>query len=176
LNLERLLEKLPTVRVWIADIIRAHENDARSLASYGFPRLRLFFSADVLARVRVVEVPRVPFPPVRALGLPEFGEFEDLDMDAATFGDTYFLRPNRATDEALHFHELVHVLQWEHLGPERFLMTFGVGYLIAGNNVTNPLEALCCRLQDRFVAGAAPFSVEDQVRSQAHAILTGIRP
>jgi hypothetical protein len=45
---------------------------AISVADFGFDRLPRFYSSDLLARSKVVEVSRVPVPPLGALGLPEF--------------------------------------------------------------------------------------------------------
>jgi hypothetical protein len=33
-----------------------------------------------------------------------------------------------ATSQGLHFHELVHVIQWARRGVERFLQTYGIGF------------------------------------------------
>ena len=62
-------------------------------------------------------------------------------------------------DESLHFHELVHVVQWQHLGPERFIMAYALGHLISGGYRTNPLEAMAYGLQARFDANAPAFDV-----------------
>ena len=62
-------------------------------------------------------------------------------------------------DESLHFHELVHVVQWQHLGPERFIMAYALGHLLSGGYRTNPLEEMAYGLQARFDANAPAFDV-----------------
>jgi hypothetical protein len=51
--------------------------------------------------------------------------------------------------EELHFHELIHVVQWSKLGIEQFLLTYGLGILQFGYE-RSPLEAIAYELQARF--------------------------
>ena len=41
--------------------------------------------------------------------------------------DTFFLKPAVAKDEAVHFHELIHVIQWRILGAKEFLRRYADG-------------------------------------------------
>jgi hypothetical protein len=65
-------------------------------------------------------------------------------------------------DEALFFHELVHVLQWSMLGRERFIALYMRGLAKHGYRAS-PLEKMAYSLQAEFERGAAPFSVEMSV-------------
>ena len=67
-------------------------------------------------------------PPLSALGITGFGEFETGNYAGITFLDTYFVQSGEVLRESLHFHELVHVVQWQHLGAERFVMAYALGY------------------------------------------------
>lgn len=89
----------------------------------GFQRLPKFYSAELLAGTKVVVVPRIQVPPLRSMGLPEFAAFETSPMDGITYLDTYFLRAGVEKNEAMHFHELVHVVQWRAVTAERFLLS-----------------------------------------------------
>jgi hypothetical protein len=122
----------------------------------------------------VVEVPNVPVPPLGDMGLPEFAKFQDGTYDGITYLNTYFVRDFRADDESLHFHELVHVIQWQHLGPDRFLMAYAAGYLAAGNYRDNPLEAMAYDLQDQFDAGGRIQDVERSIRNQLDSLVPAI--
>jgi hypothetical protein len=64
--------------------------------------------------------------------------------------------------ESLHFHELVHVVQWRILGPERFLWAYADGLERFGYR-NSPLEVVAYDLQERFDAGVKPFDVEAEV-------------
>jgi hypothetical protein len=166
MNSQELLEKLPLVRSWIDRTLVEHSIRTRSVASYGFPRLGAFYSTDFLNSAKVVEVERVPVPPLSALGLTGFGEFEGGNYAGITFLDTYFVQSGEALRESLHFHELVHVVQWQHLGAERFVMAYALGYLQGGGYRGNPLEVMAYNLQDYLEKGGQPINVEATVRQQ----------
>src|ERR1017187_10830475 len=84
-----------------------------------FPRLPHYFSEGLLNTASVVPSDRPPVPPLSALGLREFADFEGQPARGITYRDTSFLGRADAKDESLHFHELVHVVQWQVLGPDR---------------------------------------------------------
>jgi len=117
----------------------------------GLARLGQYFPQAVLEEARAVIVDAVPLPPVTSLGLPEFEAMRAMPMDGITFGHMYFLRQESAS-EALHFHELVHVVQWSTLGVEAFLPTYAVGFAERGYR-DSPLESMAFALQSRFERG-----------------------
>ena len=166
MNPRELLEKLPLVRSWIDRTLAVHSNRAQPVASYRFNRLGGFYSSEFLTTAKVVEVERVPVPPLSALGLTGFGEFEGGNYAGITFLDTYFIQSGEALRESLHFHELVHVVQWQHLGAERFVMAYALGYLQGGGYRANPLEIMAYDLQDYFEKGGQLINVEATVRQQ----------
>jgi len=97
--------------------------------------------------------------------LPEFAAFEEGDYAGITFKDTYFMHASQGTDESIHFHELVHVVQWAHLGVERFLLAYAAG--LAANGYRNsPLEAMAYDLQDYFDGNRQPCDVAAVIRSK----------
>ena len=51
--------------------------------------------------------------------------------------------------EALHFHELVHVVQWARLGVDNFLLAYGAGLLQFDYEKT-PLERMAYSMQAQF--------------------------
>jgi hypothetical protein len=166
MNPQALLEKLPLVRSWIDRTLAEHSQKARPVASYRFPRLDAFYSNQVLSAAKVIEVERVPVPPLSSFGLAGFGEFEGGNYAGITFLDSYFVQSREASRESLHFHELVHVVQWQHLGAERFLMAYAIGYLQGGGYSANPLEVMAYNLQDYFEKGGQPSDVEAAVHRQ----------
>jgi hypothetical protein len=84
--------------------------------------------------------------------------------------DTYFVLWHEAERESLHFHELVHVVQWQVLGPERFLALYADGLEKQGYR-SSPLEAMAYDHEARFNSGTTPFSVEAEVRQQLQGFL-----
>jgi hypothetical protein len=166
MNAQLLLQKIPEINGWIQRTVAAHSTAARPLHEYAFRRLVNFYSAETLDSARVITVPRVPIPPLTAMGLPQFARFENGDFRGITYLNTYFLQDGAASDESLHFHELIHVVQWQHLGPERFLLGYALGYLLAGGYRANPFEEMAFRLQAQFDENPAPFKVEPAIRQQ----------
>ena len=165
MNLENILPKLPAITAWIDATLAAYAAQVRPVADFGFKRLPDFYSPDLLARAKVVVVERIPFPPLPALGLPDLSAFVGGDSDGITYKDTYFLKATQVADESLHFHELVHVVQWAHLGVEGFLMAYAKGLLEQGYR-QSPLEVMAYDLQAYFKRNGQPMDVEAFVRGK----------
>jgi len=89
-------------------------------------------------------------------------------MAGITFGDMYFVHPTHSS-EGIHFHELVHVVQWSTLGVNEFLLTYALGIAQHGYE-QSPLEAIAFDLQGRFEQHAALDGVVDRVAR--HAVAT----
>jgi hypothetical protein len=101
-------------------------------------------------------------PPLSAIGLNQFTAFENGNYDGITFLDTFFVKHHRAADESLHFHELIHVVQWRLLGPERFLAAYAAGLEVYGYR-NSPLEVMAYDAQAAFDQNARPFDAEKLV-------------
>lgn len=69
------------------------------------------------------------------------------------------MRADHAHVESLHFHELVHVIQWRLLGPEGFLALYADGLERFGYR-NSPLEVMAYELQDKFEREQEPIHVE----------------
>jgi len=153
----------PRIAGWIKKTLAQHASAARPVALLGFSRLPHYYDPQLLLSSLVVFLPRVPMPPLSAMGLDRFRDFEQMNAGGMTFFDTYFVRADHAEDESLHFHELVHVIQWRLLGPEKFLALYADGLERFGYR-KSPLEAMAFRLQHRFQHEAPPFNVETTCR------------
>jgi hypothetical protein len=165
--LVRLQRALPHVREWIDDLHAQHADQAIPAGSLGFPRLASCFPEGFLQNARAVTVGHIPFPPVSAYGLPEFESMANMDMVGITFRNMYFvLQPYSV--ESVHFHELVHVVQWNTLGADEFLLTYALGVAQHGY-VQSPLEAIAYELQGRFENGAVLRAIGDFVAPHALA-------
>ena len=146
--IRRFHAALPGVRQWIDEFLNDHAKRARAVSSLGFMRLPTCFPQDLLERTKVVTVPRVPFPPVDRFGLPELAPMQQMSFAGITFKDTFFLQQGQ-TSENLHFHELVHVVQWARLGIDNFLLAYGAGLIQLGYK-RSPLEQMAYTLQRSF--------------------------
>jgi hypothetical protein len=127
-----------------------------------------YFSPAVLESVRIVELAgktRVPtpafYPEYRALGFANLPEV--THMPSLTFLDVVVFNEH-VTERSL-FHGLVHVVQFEVLGLERYAELFVRSFVTTKLHFTVPLEAHAFSLESKFVAApASRFSVEEQVR------------
>ncbi len=148
----------PLIAGWIQKTLAEHATAAKPVASFGFSRLPDYYDTQLLASSKAVVVSRVPMPPLSAMGIDRFRSFEQMNAGGMTFFDTYFVRADHAHEESLHFHELVHVIQWRMLGPEKFLALYADGLERFGYR-KSPLEVMAFGLQHRFQREAQPYNV-----------------
>jgi hypothetical protein len=126
-----------------------------------------FFSPGILDRVRTVELrgARVPNPPfyaeAKAAGLMDLPQI--THMASLTFIDVVVFN-DRLTERAL-FHGLVHAVQFQILGLERYTRAFVSGFLRSNTHFAVPVEAHTFSLESKFAQNPNErFSVEEQVR------------
>lgn len=160
---EQFEQAWPRVTRWITQLLADHALEARQVGELGFRRLPRYFSHELLA-AKVVLVDRVPVPPLTALGIPGFDDFESMQAAGITYLDTFFVDRRYAADESLHFHEMIHVIQWQVLGPKRFLGAYADGLARFGYR-DSPLEVMAYALQARFDSEPASFDAEQLVRA-----------
>jgi hypothetical protein len=158
-------EKFPLILGWIKELLAEHEKNACSVASLGFKRLPLYFRPEILAAAKVVYLPKVPAPPLSAMGLTQFSDFENMNAGGTTYLDTFFSRNEMRKDEAHHFHELVHAIQWQVLGPKALVAAYADGLERIGYR-SSPLEVMAYTLESVFRNGKAPFDVAKVVQEQ----------
>lgn len=140
----------PVLREWIDKTFSSHANEAKMVGDLNFPRLSKYFELSTLQAAKVVRLPRVPFPPLQQWGLGnKFSAFEQGDFDGITYLDTFFIKETKSKDEALHFHELVHIVQWRELGEKDFLFRYANGLEKHGYD-DSPLENMAYSMQDQF--------------------------
>ena len=111
-----------------------------------------FYSASFLQNsffVVVDKIPKPAFPELRQMGL---GDFIDMDLPGITYKNTYYILPHAINNIRLHFHELVHVAQWEKLGAIRFIERYIREILRYGYN-QSPLEIMAYSLDNHFANG-----------------------
>jgi hypothetical protein len=124
---EEFAKFYPPLLDWIRTTLAASASMAETIASRGFSRLPLYFTEETLATTKVVLVEPLPMPPLSSMGLTRFADFERGDFDGITYIDTIFLKPTHSNNENMHFHELIHVIQWRLLGPDHFLFAYANG-------------------------------------------------
>jgi len=163
-------EQIAEVTKWVAAYIDEQRDIFAPNASPITPeherRLRAFFPADVLNQVRIVHGrPSEPsfYPQLRAIGIHNAPRFSQ--MAGITFQDiVVHVEP---LTPALLFHELVHAVQYKHLGLQGFAEYYVRGFLSGGAYEEIPLEKQAYELEARFSADHGnAFSVEADVESR----------
>jgi hypothetical protein len=149
----------PKVQAWIQKTLAFYEKDAQPTTSMHFVRLPLYFDHALLETAKFIPIDRVPMPPLSAMGLGRFAAFEQGDFHGITYLDRYFIKRTVLTEEALHFHELIHVIQWRLLGPERFLVAYANGLDEFGYE-NSPLEKMAYDAEASFKRSSAIFHAE----------------
>jgi hypothetical protein len=153
--IRRLHAALPQIRGWIEGYLTTHAGSARSVSTLGFKRLAICFPPELLEHAKVMVADPLPYPPVAQFGLPEFSPQQRVPANGITFKNTYFIQRGCESVEELHFHELVHVVQWTRLGVDDFLLAYGLGLHQVGYD-DSPLEKMAYSLEKRFLADALP--------------------
>ncbi len=123
-----------------------------------------FFPADILNQVRVIRGRASEpsfYPRLKAIGIRNAPRFSQ--MAGITFQDVVVhVEP---LTEALLFHELVHAVQYKHLGLQRFAEQYVRGFLSGGSYEEIPLEKQAYELEARSAENRdAGFSVEADVK------------
>jgi hypothetical protein len=152
----------PKVMAWIQQTLWTHKTLARPVTAKNFRRLPLYFSKAQIEAAKFVVVDRIPVPPLSSMGLSRFKEFERGDYEGNAYLDTYFLKRARADDESLHFHEMIHLVQWRLLGAEAFLAMYADGLEKFGYR-NSPLERMAYDAQELFARSAPVFDAEKLV-------------
>lgn len=142
--------------------LKAHAPYARSISDFGFHEIPKYFSKETLASVKIIAINKIPVPPLTEMGLNQLGDFEKGNYAGITYLDTYFLLSQEVHNEALHFHELCHIVQWKCLGVDKFLMVYALG-LLQNGYYNSPLEVMAYEYQAMFEKRGTPFNIEKQI-------------
>ena len=155
----------PKLQAWIQKTLKFYENNAKPVASMHFVRLPLYFDPSLLETAKFVAIDRLPMPPLSEMGLSRFAVFEQGDFSGITYLNRYFIKQTVVTEEAIHFHELIHVIQWRLLGPEDFLAAYANGLDEFGYE-NSPLEKMAYNAEAAFKRTSPIFDAEKFVAEQ----------
>ena len=167
LNDQQILQAVECVSSYLRDQRERYLPSAAPLSEQNQAVMRSYFSATLLDQVKVVELhgARLPNPPfyaeAKALGFVSLPEL--THMNSLTFLDVLVF--NEGVTQRSLFHALVHAVQFQVLGLERYTELFVHSFLNTRFHFRVPIEAHAFFLESKFVRpAAASFSVEDQVR------------
>ena len=147
---------------WIDAILESHGHVARPVTEFSFDRLPAYYPGETLRTSKVFVVERCPGIPLGQFGLSDGDLPPPSDTAGFALRNNYFVASSSARDESTHFHELVHVVQWQLLGDECFFNLYAKGLLTAGYR-SSPLEVIAYDLQERFDSRTSDFDVVPEV-------------
>lgn len=163
---EQIAEAVEWMAGYLRDQREHYSPGSAHLTSLCKARMGPYFSAELLDRIRMIELRgarvRVPdfFAKVRALG---FEPPEIAHMDSVTFVDVIAF--NQHLSERALFHALVHAVQIDVLGLQGYAGLWVRGFLKTRTHFTVPVEVHAFSLASKFLRPTVEkFSVEDEVR------------
>jgi hypothetical protein len=154
----------PAIIQWIQTILNDHSQDKTAISALAHPGLQAYFPASVLENSFAIYTGDIPVIPFHAI--PELSFMNQFQPAGITYLDTFFIINEERENTSIHFHELIHVLQWKLLGMEKFLLCYGHGLFTKGYR-DSPLERMAFDLESRFSDGEifnAPEAVFELIR------------
>jgi len=155
---------LDKIDSWIDQTLENHSNQAVSCDRF-CSQFNGFYPPEFLSNCYYVVIDRLPKPDFPELRQAGFGSFIDMDFEGITYKNTYFIKKGNEDNLALHFHELVHVLQWQYLGAKVFIQRYMEQILSFGYRDA-PIEKMAYDLQSHFSMSREPFSISDYVKNK----------
>ncbi|MCG8524148.1 MAG: hypothetical protein MI744_18240 [Pseudomonadales bacterium] len=153
---------LDLVESWIDQTNHSYRKERRSCSIFE-QVFKGFYSPIFLSSSYFVIVDSLPTPDFQQLRDAGLGDFLDGDFDGITYKDTYYLLPHAASRINIHFHELVHVIQWRALTATGFVQRYISEMQAYGYGRQAPLEAMAYGLEDSFEDGRPPLDIERHV-------------
>ncbi|MCK9530586.1 MAG: hypothetical protein M0R77_08510 [Gammaproteobacteria bacterium] len=151
---------------WVEELTAERKPYATALGASKFLWLTTYFGREVVDETAFQVVPLLPAPPGPILpsGL---ADTEWSIMDGITLGATmYYVREHRSADPTLHFHELVHIVQYRLLGIEKFLDIYVQEHTSRGYRA-NRLEQMAYSAEAAFNRGKT-FKIAPILRHHLH--------
>ena len=143
-------EIIANVSTFVAEQRNTYASIAHPLKEAERAQLAAHFPAGILDRARLARVKHLQNPPFYAdlenMGFRNLPQFRQ--MAAVTFVDV--IVSQQEFTPALIFHELVHVVQYQELGLDKFAELYVRGFLETGEYLSIPLERVAYHLEGLF--------------------------
>jgi len=139
---------LDKIEKWIDQTNSYHKGQRISCGRF-VEDFKGYYSESFLKQTYFVvldDIPKIDLPELRVLG---FGDFIDMPANGITYKNTYYITPSGINNLRLHFHELVHVVQWQILGAENFITRYMTEIKEFGYNEA-PLEIVAYGLDEEY--------------------------
>lgn len=149
----------------IGKTVQTYLPRSRNVEDYQFKRLPHYFPADLLKNTRVAVVDIIPVPQIDDPGMEKLFDFKSFNITGITYNTIYFIKRGHELSESLHFHELIHVIQWQYLGAREFLTQYLTNLLTSGYR-HNPYEEIAFRYQNKFDTDFDAYDVAAAVMTE----------
>lgn len=163
-TMEIMLRK---VEKWIQEVNTAHESIRQSCSIF-HDCFDGFYSQEFLGSSYFVVVDKLPKPDFSELREAGLGNFLDKDIAGITYKNTYYIHRSAVGELRLHFHELVHVIQWKELGALAFLKRY-IQEIQTFGYERAPLEKMAYQLDAHYEVGGQAFNITEYVRKQLNS-------
>lgn len=150
------------IEEWIRQVNSSHEQVRQSCIFFK-DHFKGFYSPNFLETAFFVVTNEIPKPDFRELREAGLGDFIDMDVGGITYNDTYYVKEGAAHELRLHFHELVHVIQWRELTSQGFIERY-IGEIQDFGYDEAPLEKMAYALDGHYQKKGRHLSVEQFVR------------
>jgi len=158
--------------IWVESQRDRYRSTGRKLEDDESDELKRFFGPETLQKTRIKMVPIIENPDfystLEKMGIPEPMDLTTASgityMDTILISEKYFIRQSHWLP--LIFHELVHVVQYEVLGAQKFMEQYIFGWAENGFSYASiPMENDAFDLAAKYEANTRHgFSVTDEVR------------
>ena len=165
--------KITVIREWIFNLLNKYEQHKVLIHSKAFKSLPDYFNEKLLKNTFSIYVKDIPIIPFDKMGLDMYSELETKKFVGITYLNCFFINEKEANNESLHFHELIHVLQWKFLGIDKFLFCYALGLLEHGYR-RSPLEVMAYSHQSMFEAGEV-YDVEQVIMKEMQHYVGSLR-
>ncbi|QSX31044.1 hypothetical protein JYB88_05210 [Shewanella cyperi] len=152
---------LSKIEQWIDETNRHYESHRISCDKF-INEFDGFYTKSFLENaffVVVNTIPKPDFPGLREMGL---GDLIDMHVDGITYKNTYYILPHVVNNLRIHFHELVHVAQWEFLGASNFIERY-IREINHHSYEHAPLEEMAYGLDAHYSNGAEKIDIQNYV-------------
>jgi hypothetical protein len=163
-------QRLPAILEWVNEITTYYKQNAPYTSELNLSRLPDYYPQPLLQNTQVAIVKRCPIPPLAKLGIKSMSAYENWEPNGIQYKDMYFVRQDLKHWNVVHFHELVHTIQWQILKDKVYMDLYGTGLIEKGYR-QSPLEEMAWRLQQSFEHKQIPFDVSNQVRIELEPYL-----
>ncbi len=137
-------------KIWIDELLQKHKAERKPCTGLD-KKLTNHFPQDFLKRSYFVIIPdgnNIPTPPQNHFPIDCYSVLESCE--AITYKDTYFIRESVVSELDIHFHELIHVIQWHVLEPEAFILQYYFQATSYKSHDKLPLEEMAIDLTENF--------------------------